>query len=59
MEEKLIILVIQRTGLRDIILLNYKNTEIMDQFMNADRQRVRYTSLSCVPKEEICKEEKE
>jgi hypothetical protein len=31
----------------------------MEQFINADTQKVRHTSLLCVPKEAIFKQEKE
>jgi hypothetical protein len=55
MEEKLIIFVLQRTGLRDFILPGYKNTEMAEQFMKADKQRVRYTFLLCVPKKRTYK----
>lgn len=41
MEEKLIIFVLQRTGLRDFILAGHKNTDMTEQFMKDDKQRVR------------------
>jgi hypothetical protein len=55
MEEKLIIFVLQRSGLRDFILQGYKNTGMTEQFMKADKQRVRYTYLLCFPKKQTYK----